>query len=356
MIEVSIERNKVMGIVEGLSIIIAQKNGVASFESLWASKDERRKLDIYYREAIGDLEQRLMDWLSVSHQQFALRTDGQEDDYILKIRSRRFWPMRLQGLLGNKVQDYMVHSITASWLNDFQGLEVKSDYAAMAASDLGGIRSILEQREFGFDEQDRGNDNAEKPADDVANKVGERKEDDCYQDSDGAAVEARSRRKDNAVKGRSSTFMPGAVRSRHRDDAPVHHHHEETDWSGEGMEVMMRRPIMSPMGLMRPLGRPEWPMKTRPVDPKLKFRAQNEKQRKPEEERYTPTDDKKWYESLEEMGVVTPDHRGPDGVFMEKYRDIHEQEAMQEHDCGRMMMEGPAESDCGEHEELLDWG
>ena len=350
MIEISVIRDRVMGIVEGLSIIIAQKNGVESpFESLWASKDERRKLDIYYRESIGDLEQRLMEWLSESHSQFALRTDGREEDYVLRIKSRRFWPMRLQGLLGNKVQDFMVHSITASWLNDFQGLEVKSDYAAMAADDLDNIRQILEQREFGFDEQDRGADNAEKPGDDAASKVGERKEDDCYQDSDDAAVEVRSRHKDVA-KGRSAINMPGAVLSRHRDKAPVHQHHESTDWSGEGMKEMMR-----PMRPMRPMGDQTRPMSQMGLMGLMGPMSPIGPMGRQEEERYTPTDDKKWYESLEDMGMVTPDHRGPDGVFMEKYRDIHEREAMQEHDCGRMMMEGPAESDCGEHEEELDW-
>ena len=57
---ISITRKSVMGIVEGISIIIAQKNdGTPTFEQLWASESEGRKLDIYYREAIGDLERRV---------------------------------------------------------------------------------------------------------------------------------------------------------------------------------------------------------------------------------------------------------------------------------------------------------
>ena len=66
-VTIAIGRNKVMGVVEGISVIISQKNGgTPSFEQLWASEDERGKLDIYYREAVSDLERRLMEWLSSS--------------------------------------------------------------------------------------------------------------------------------------------------------------------------------------------------------------------------------------------------------------------------------------------------
>ena len=40
--------------------------------------------------------------------------------------------------------------------------------------------------------------------------------------------------------------------------------------------------------------------------------------------------------SHENPSIDTPN---PDGIYMEKYREEHEREAMQQHDCGRTMME-----------------
>ena len=143
-----------MGITEGLSVTIAQHNGGnPTFEKLWASDSESAKLDIYYREGIGDLERRLEKWIVETSRQFDLQADG--DDYTLRLNVSQNWPTRLIGLLGNKLQDYLVHCVTAGWLNDFDGLTVKQDYLAMATTDLDDIVYIVGLKDFGFAEKER---------------------------------------------------------------------------------------------------------------------------------------------------------------------------------------------------------
>ena len=153
-IEITISRKGVMGITEGISVTIAQHNGgTPSFDQLWASNSEAQKLDIYYREGISDLERRLEKWLEKSSAQFDLQATG--DDYTLRLDVNRSWPTRLDGLLKNKVQDYLVHTVTAGWLNDFEGVSVKQDYQAMAAQDLDDIVYIVGLKSFGFAEKER---------------------------------------------------------------------------------------------------------------------------------------------------------------------------------------------------------
>ena len=143
-----------MGITEGISVTIAQHNGgTPSYDQLWASDSEAPKLDIYYREGISDLERRLEKWLEKSSAQFDLQATG--DDYTLRLDVNRSWPTRLDGLLKNKVQDYLVHTVTAGWLNDFEGVSVKQDYQAMAAQDLDDIVYIVGLKSFGFAEKER---------------------------------------------------------------------------------------------------------------------------------------------------------------------------------------------------------
>ena len=171
-VSIKIKRDKVMGVVEGISVIISQKNGgTPTFEQLWASEDERGKLDIYYREAVSDLERRLMEWLSESSSQYDLEADG--EDYTLTMKMPRYWPSRLKGLLANKVQDYLVHSITAGWLNDFDGVTTKQDYTEMAGNDLADIREVVMQKDFGFSDAQRGSDGT-KEQDETDIKTGAR--------------------------------------------------------------------------------------------------------------------------------------------------------------------------------------
>lgn len=143
-----------MGITEGISVTIAQHNGgTPSFAQLWASDSESPKLDIYYREGISDLERRLEKWLQESSAQFDLQATG--EDYTLMLNVSRSWPRRLEGLLKNKVQDYLVHTVTAGWLNDFEGISVKQDYQTMAAQDLDDIVYIVGLKSFDFIEKER---------------------------------------------------------------------------------------------------------------------------------------------------------------------------------------------------------
>lgn len=253
-----------MGIVEGISATIARHNGGSpSFEELWASDSESPKLDIYYREAIGDLERRLLDWVVKSSGQFDLQSAG--EDYHLTLDVAASWPARLTGLLGNKIQDYLVHSVTAGWLYDFEGLTVKQDYVQMASQDLDDIWYIVGLRSFSFEEHERqgeedkdGNDGIAGTVARVADKNKQRNDvaitaevrsADVSKDVNGAALDAKERVADAAknvnaeagnVEGRhdandaskgDGSFTANAG-SRHEDDCDVDHRRPWTDWSG----------------------------------------------------------------------------------------------------------------------------
>ena len=144
-----------MGVVEGLSATIAQHNLEADFESLWASDSEEPKLDIYYREAVTDLENHISKWTSSTSTQFDLQALA--DDLRLTIKVLAYWPPRLTGLLTNQIQNYLVHAIIAGWLNDFPDIKA-TDYASMGASDLDSIKEILLKKEFAFAESNRAAD------------------------------------------------------------------------------------------------------------------------------------------------------------------------------------------------------
>ncbi len=270
---ISIERSKVMHVVEGLSVTISQHNGgTPTYEQLWASESERTKLDIYYREAVGDLERRLMQWLTTTSGQFNLENAG--TDYTLTLMLR-YWPTKLQGLLKNKVQDYLVHSITAGWLNDFDGLTVKSDYQAIAGQDLTDIQLIIFQREFGFSHEERGSD-ANKPEGEGGGSAGARGTDADKEDSDidagvrgtdadkedsdigadagerqnsrdefknagiTAGPETSMRGRDDVRRAIQNEAQPQCTRTagRHQDNVPNRHHCDWTDWSGVGLPPM----------------------------------------------------------------------------------------------------------------------
>ena len=215
--KIDIVRNSVMSIVEGISVTISQKEDTGvSFEQLWASEDERLKLDIYYREAISDLEKNITKWLGASTNQFSLEYKD-EGDYTLRL-SMRYWPMKRKGLLGNKLQDYMVHAILAGWLNNFVGLEIKADYAAMAASDLTDIRDIICKKSFDFESTERTDDDQVTDSDNMGAVTRQRKADDVYK---------------NMYTGNTS------VSCRKMDFAHQTLTHERTDWSDISREEMM---------------------------------------------------------------------------------------------------------------------
>ena len=148
-----------MGVVEGLSATIAQHNPEVDFQTVWASDGEEVKLDIYYREAITDLENFLARFSSSTTQQFDLQALA--DDFSITIKTLVSWPPRLSGVLTNQIQNYLVHAILAGWLSDFPDM-AHTDYASMGASDLDAIKEILLKKDFSFAEAARTADDTEK--------------------------------------------------------------------------------------------------------------------------------------------------------------------------------------------------
>ena len=148
-----------MGVVEGLSVTIAQHNPEVDFQTVWASDGEEAKLDIYYREAITDLENFLARFSSSTTQQFDLQALA--DDFSITIKTLVSWPPRLSGVLTNQIQNYLVHAILAGWLSDFPDI-AHTDYASMGASDLDAIKEILLKKDFSFAEAERKADDTTK--------------------------------------------------------------------------------------------------------------------------------------------------------------------------------------------------
>ena len=158
-ITIKIIKKSVMGVVEGLSATIAQHNPEVDFQSVWASDAEEAKLDIYYREAITDLENFLARFSSSTTQKFDLQALA--DDFSINIVTLASWPPRLSGLLTNQIQNYLVHAIIAGWLSDFPDM-AHTDYASMGASDLDAIKEILLKKDFSFAEAERKADDTTK--------------------------------------------------------------------------------------------------------------------------------------------------------------------------------------------------
>lgn len=158
-ITIKIVKKSVMGVVEGLSATIAQHNPEVDFQTVWASDGEEAKLDIYYREAITDLENFLARFSSSTTQQFDLQALA--DDFSITIKTLVSWPPRLSGVLTNQIQNYLVHAIIAGWLSDFPDMN-HTDYASMGASDLEAINEILLKKDFSFVEAERKADDTTK--------------------------------------------------------------------------------------------------------------------------------------------------------------------------------------------------
>lgn len=195
-----------MGVVEGLSATIAQHNPEVDFQTVWASDGEEAKLDIYYREAITDLENFLARFSSSTTQQFDLQALA--DDFQISIKTLASWPPRLSGVLTNQIQNYLVHAILAGWLSDFPDMN-HTDYASMGASDLEAIKEVLLKKDFRFVE-------AERTADDTV-KEGS------------TAVDAEARNGD-AVDKDEQRGVKGSERN--PDFASQHFHQDFVNWSG----------------------------------------------------------------------------------------------------------------------------
>lgn len=254
MVTINITRANIYTIAEGISVKISQHNGgVPTYEQLWASTSESKKLDIYYRDAISDLEQRLMKWAEAVSGQFNLIADG--TDYTLQITLSQYWPTKLEGLLKNKVQNYLVHAVTAGWLGDFEGLTIKQDYGALAGLDLTDIRDIIYQREFDFTESARADEGDSKDMS-YQPSAGERNADDG-KDTFVLPREAGFRRKDDVIK-EGPDNRPAMARERtdrHTDNDIVHPHTDWCDQSGTGIGYMDRMPKPRPYDRLDPRGR-----------------------------------------------------------------------------------------------------
>lgn len=222
-ITIKIIKKSVMGVVEGLTATIAQHNPEVDFQTVWASDAEEARLDIYYREAITDLENFLARFSSSTTQQFDLQALA--DDFSITIKTLVSWPPRLSGVLTNQIQNYLVHAILAGWLSDFPDM-THTDYAGMGASDLEAIKEILLKKDFNFAE-------AERKADDTT------KEGSSASDTSARAVDAEAKSQNELdAEARNVDEVDKDAQSgpkgseRNQDFVSQHFHQDRVDWSG----------------------------------------------------------------------------------------------------------------------------
>lgn len=198
-----------MGVVEGLSSTIAQHNPEVDFQTVWASDGEEAKLDIYYREAITDLENFLARFSSSTTRQFDLQALA--DDFTITIKTLASWPPRLSGVLTNQIQNYLVHAIIAGWLSDFPDMN-HTDYASMGASDLEAIKEVLLKKDFSFAEAERTADDTVKDGSSAVDAVA-RVGDEVEKNSNFSPTERR------AVDGVAKNASSSSASERKEDEA-----------------------------------------------------------------------------------------------------------------------------------------
>lgn len=222
-ITIKIVKKSVMGVVEGLSATIAQHNPEVDFQTVWASDGEEAKLDIYYREAITDLENFLARFSSSTTQQFDLQALA--DDFSITIKTLVSWPPRLSGVLTNQIQNYLVHAILAGWLSDMPDMN-HTDYASMGASDLEAIKEVLLKKDFSFAEAERTADDTEKEGSSAVDAEA-RGSDATSKKGNTLGAEARN---GDAVDKDEQRGMKGSERN--PDFVSQHFHQDFVDWSG----------------------------------------------------------------------------------------------------------------------------
>ena len=238
-ITIKIIKKSVMGVVEGLSSTIAQHNPEVDFQTVWASDGEEAKLDIYYREAITDLENFLARFSSSTTQKFDLQALA--DDFSINIVTLASWPPRLSGVLSNQIQNYLVHAIIAGWLSDFPDM-AHTDYASMGASDLDAIKEILLKKDFSFAEAERKADDTTKEGSSAmasarsGDEIGKQKN---AQATAGRSVDAEAKsqneldaeaRNVDEVDKDGQSGPKGSERN--QDFVSQHFHQDRVDWSG----------------------------------------------------------------------------------------------------------------------------
>ena len=246
-ITIKIIKKSVMGVVEGLSATIAQHNPEVDFQTVWASDGEEAKLDIYYREAITDLENFLARFSSSTTQKFDLQALA--DDFSINIVTLASWPPRLSGVLSNQIQNYLVHAIIAGWLSDFPDM-AHTDYASMGASDLDAIKEILLKKDFSFAETERKADDTTKEGSSPmasarsGDEIGKQKN---AQVTAGRSVDteaksqneldAKARNVDEVDKDGQSVPQGS---ERNQDFVSQHFHQDRVDWSGGRLPYELR--------------------------------------------------------------------------------------------------------------------
>lgn len=238
-ITIKIIKKSVMGVVEGLTATIAQHNPEVDFQTVWASDGEEAKLDIYYREAITDLENFLARFSSSTTQKFDLQALA--DDFSINIVTLASWPPRLSGVLSNQIQNYLVHAILAGWLSDFPDMN-HTDYASMGASDLEAIKEVLLKKDFCFAETERKADDTTKEGSSPmasarsGDEIGKQKN---AQATAGRSVDAEAKsqneldaeaRNVDEVDKDGQSGPKGSERN--QDFVSQHFHHDRVDWSG----------------------------------------------------------------------------------------------------------------------------
>lgn len=239
-ITIKIIKKSVMGVIEGLTATIAQHNSDVDFQSVWASDAEEARLDIYYREAITDLENFLARFSSSTTQQFDLQALA--DDFSITIKTLVSWPPRLSGVLTNQIQNYLVHAILAGWLSDFPDMN-HTDYASMGASDLDAIKEILLKKDFNFAESERKADDTTKEGSSASDTsaravdTGEKENGELAVQSRSVDAEAKSQNKlDAEARNVDEVDKDGKSEpkgsERNQDFVSQHFHHDHVDWSG----------------------------------------------------------------------------------------------------------------------------
>ena len=188
MITITITRSQILHIVEGISATIGQHNngGATAWQALWASASESPKLDIWWREAIADLELAVNKWAQSTSSQFNLSQDG--SDYTITLDPGERWSSKLSGLLANKIQSFMVHYVVSGWLSDFKDVQ-SPNYQEMAAQDLDDVTYILVRRNLDtqasarHDSSDIKADSSDDPTSGARHEDVQTKEDDTGSES-----------------------------------------------------------------------------------------------------------------------------------------------------------------------------
>lgn len=230
-VTIAINRQYVMGVVEGLTASIAQHaGGSPTFEELWASAGDSSKLDVWYRDAIADLESALKKWVTGTTALFS--KDSGDFSVTLSLDDR--WDASLKGVLANKVQYYFVHSIMAGWLQDFPQVTAVN-YVELVAADLQAINQIILRRNLETTEEVKNGDKDKKSGDAFSVGPSARWYDTPECTCEDIMRTTVPRDRDDCRCRRDSTA--GMVTSRDRDDCR-HEHCTSRPWAGEGLGVM----------------------------------------------------------------------------------------------------------------------